>query len=189
MTTKIIIIIIAIYWLLVAAIFNEPMTVLWYNIHSLTWSDLPREGVFIGGWCIRIKMMLSGIKKKRSIFLYREKQKSPIFMIIVVGATLHIPLQDLLFPHWCYTQRKIMAVLWGILQSPQSLTPIPLLYSIHFLIITEDILLSCFSTLPINQTTLEVKQSSLLPLSLSPSPSGAESRVWRKGCGGVERAD
>lgn len=173
--------------MLVAAIFNKPMTVLRYNVLT----DLPRDGVFIGGCCILMKM-LSGIKKKlKKKYFFVKSQKTELalqfYFCIDVWRTSCVTLQEsLLFLHWCYTQRKTNAVLRGVLYSIHIPTSTSVLCSVCFILNTWPVLLKYFMSFSLTKkkkqpshTTREV-YSSLL----SEVASEAGSRGWWKGCGG-----
>lgn len=160
------------------------MTVWRYNVLT----DLPRDGVFIGGCCILMKM-LSGIKKRKKKYFFVKSQKTELalqfYFCIDVWLTSCVTLQEsLLFLHWCYTQRKTYAVLWGVLYSIHIPTSISVLCSVCFILNTWPILLKYFMSF-----SLTIKQPSHMTREvysslISEAASEAGSRGWWKGCGG-----
>lgn len=168
-------------WLLVAAIFNKPMTVLRYNVLT----DLPRDGVFIGGCCILTKM-LSGIKKRKKSIFFVKSQKTELalqfYFCIDVWRTSCVTLQEsLLFLHWCYTQRKTYAVLWGVLYSIHIPTSISVLCSVCFILNTWPILLKHFMSFSLTKKTTQPYDTWGLQLSpLRGSKRGREPRLMER---------
>lgn len=126
------------------------------------------------------------VLKKEKKYFFVKSQKTELalqfYFCIDVWLTSCVTLQEsLLFLHWCYTQRKTYAVLWGVLYSIHIPTSISVLCSVCFILNTWHILLKYFMSFSLTKKTTQPYDTWGLQLSpLRGSKRGRESRLMER---------